>query len=175
MSTSSKKNLNTTQIILIIGFIVLFIVIGVASFFIIKAQKNSSISDSVVPSGNLVIDESNLAEVEEELTARVEKGSFELNMNTIWNFPDGKSASSDAYLANGHANSLPLTFEILLNGTDEIYTSTVIPVGQQIREIVLDKDLDAGVYNAVCMYHLWNEDATEDSSFGVNVILNILE
>ena len=96
-------------------------------------------------------------------------------MNTVWHFQNGKVASSDAYVANGGANKHPISFEILLDGTEEIYSSTVIPLGKQVKEIVLDKNLKAGDYNAVCLYHLWNEDGSESSSCGVDIILSIAE
>ena len=102
------------------------------------------------------------------------EGMFEVNMNTIWTFPNGESASADAYIANGHANKLPISFEIIVD-EEVVYTSTVIPVGNQIKDIVLDKPLDAGSYNAVCMYYLWNEDGTENSNFGVNIQLVVKE
>lgn len=175
MNGQKKKVLNTTQLIIIICFVLLIAAIGIAAFFIIKAQKEYSLADESIPGGNLIVDESNLAEVDAYLSDSVATGMFEVSMNTIWSFPDGKSASTDAYVANSPSNHFPITFEILLDNSDMIYSSTVIPVGNRIKDIVLERDLDAGTYPAVCMYHLWNEDGTEDSSFGVNVTINVLE
>lgn len=159
-----KKRLSKTQIILIIGFICILLAIGIVAFLILHKDDSE---------GNLVIDDSNLEDVESQLSETVKDGMFEVNMNTTWNFPNGTSASSDAYVANGDANTHPISFEVLLDGTDVIYSSTVIPVGKQIKEIILDKDLPAGTYQAVCMYHLLNEDGTESSSCGINISLNI--
>lgn len=172
MNEAKKNRLNTTQKILIVGFLCLIVVIGVAAFFLIKAQNKK---DDAEPkqAGSLVIDESNLADVEEQLEQTVADGMFEINMNTIWHFPDGESASSDAYVANGIANHHPISFDILLDGTEKIYSSSVIPLGKQIKEIILEKDLEAGSYQAQCLYHLWNEDGTESSTFGVNIIIDV--
>lgn len=167
-----KKKLNTTQIILIVGFVCIIVLICVFGFFLINANKENDTEP--VTGGSLVIDESNLEAVKSQFEESVGKGMFEVNMNTVWTFPDGESASSDAYVANGTSNLLPVSFEILVDD-EAVYESTVIPVGNQIKEIVLDKDLDAGNYNAICMYHLWNEDGTEDSSFGVNIQLIVQE
>lgn len=170
-----NKGLTTNQKILIGGFAAIAVVIVIAGFFLYRALNNHE--EPVVSSagGNLVVDESNLTEIEDMLSEAVQDGMFEVNMSTTWNFPDGKSASSDAFLANGTANHYPLTFEVLLDGEEVVYSSTVIPVGNQIKEIKLDKELTAGSYKAVCLYHLWKEDGTENSTFGVDITLNILK
>lgn len=167
---------SNTQIILIVGFVAVIAVICVIGYLIYSSlNKAGAEMPTVGGNSNLVIDESNLAEVEELITQAAAEGTFELNMNTIWNFPDGKSPSSDAYVANGKANSRPVSFEIMVNDTELVYSSTVIPVGSRIKEIKLDTELPAGEYSATCIYHLWNEDGTENSSFGVGIVLNIKE
>lgn len=167
-----KKKLDTTQIILIVGIICILIAICVVGYFLVNGVGGKK--EEPTNTGSLVIDESNLEDVKDQLAKSVEEGMFEVNMNTIWTFPNGESASSDAYVANGTANSLPISFDVLLD-EEVIYSSTVIPVGSRIKEIKLDKALEAGSYNAVCMYHLWNEDGTENSSFGVNIQLTVAE
>lgn len=144
--------------------ICVIVIAGIIAYFLLNKEE-----------GGLVIDDSNLEEVEEILSESVADGMFEINMNTVWHFPNGKSASSDAYVANGNANKHPISFDILIDGTEEVYSSTVIPVGKQIKEIVLDKELQAGDYKAVCFYHLWNEDGTESSSCGVDIVISIAE
>lgn len=173
-NNGKKKGLSTNQIIIIIGFVCLIAVIAAAGFLILQ-KLNTQPAPAVQQSGNLVIDENNLQEVEDALIQEVADGMFEVNMNTEWSFPNGESASTDAYIANGVSNHYPISFEILINDTEVVYSSTVIPVGKQIKEIKLDTPLEAGTYNAVCYYHLWKEDGTENSSFGVNITLNILK
>lgn len=159
-----KEKKNKKKKIIIVAIICTIAVVGIILYFILNKEE-----------GGLVIDDSNLADVEEQLTDSVADGMFEINMNTVWHFPNGKTASSDAYVANGNANKHPFSFEILVDGTEEVYSSSVIPVGKQIKEIVLDKNLKAGDYKAVCFYHLWNEDGTESSSCGVDIVLSIAE
>lgn len=165
MEESVKEKANNKRKILIIVCICLILIIGAFAYFFLNKEKE----------GGLVIDDSNLDDVEEQLTDSVADGMFEINMNTVWHFPNGKSASSDAYVANGGANRHPISFEVLLDGKEQVYSSTVIPLGKQIKEIVLEKELEAGDYNAVCFYHLWNEDGTESSSCGVDIILSVAE
>lgn len=161
------KGLSTNQKIMIGGFAVLIVVVAVAGYLIYQKLNQNTIPAA---GGNLIVDENNLGDIDDLLTESVEDGMFEVNMSTTWLFPDGKSAASDAYLANGAANRYPLTFEIVLN-EETIFSSSVIPVGKQIKDIILDKALAAGTYDAVCMYHLWKEDGTENSSFGVGIKL----
>lgn len=171
---TKKSKLSTTQVILIVGFSLVLIMIVVIGIFLLRPAQEKPESGTAALSGNgLVIDESNLQQVEEMVVNSVKKGMFEVNMNTNWTFADGSQASEDAYVANGASNQLPITFEVLLDGTENIYTSTVIPVGSRIKEIRLEKVLPAGTYNAVCKYHLWNEDGTESSSVGVNITIII--
>lgn len=158
-----KGKSKSTYAILIAAVVVIIALVGVI-IFLLKPKENAT--------GSLVVDASNLEQIKEKINSKEAEGMFEVNMNTIWHFADGSSPSTDAYLANGAANRLPISFEVLLND-EVIYTSTVIPLGNKIKEIVLEKDLDAGTYAAICRYTLWNEDATQDSSFDVNIQLVI--
>lgn len=165
---TEKKGLTTNQKIMIGGFSALIIVIIAAVFIIIRVLNKPE----PVTGGNLVVDETNLTSMSDDLRAQVEDGLFELNMNMIWHFPDGTSASSDAYVANSEVNRYAISFDILVD--DEIlFTSTTIPLGSQIKDITLNKDLSAGTYPAVCRYHLLREDGTENSSVDINVTLEI--
>lgn len=164
MEENQKKGMNKKKKIIIAVVVCVITIAGIIAYFLLNKEE-----------GGLVIDDSNLKEVEETLSESVADGMFEINMNTVWHFPDGKSASSDAYIANGNANKHPVSFDILIDGEEEVYSSTVIPVGKQIKEIVLDKELKAGDYKAVCFYHLLNEDGTESSSCGVDIVISIAE
>lgn len=164
MEENQKKGISKKKKIIIAVAVCVIAIAGIIAYFLLNKEE-----------GGLVIDDSNLEEVEETLSESVADGMFEINMNTVWHFPDGKSASSDAYIANGNANKHPISFDILINGEEEVYSSTVIPVGKQIKEIVLDKELKAGDYKAVCFYHLLNEDGTESSSCGVDIVISIAE
>lgn len=157
------------QGLLIVLLVFMMSVIGVLAYMVLNPKEQDKLSNE-----SLVIDESNLEEVVGTIEEAVEDGMFEVNMNVEWSFPNGESASTDAVVANGTANRCPISFEVIL-GEEVLYTSTIIPVGKQIKDIVLEKDLEPGIYNAVCQYHLWNEDGTEKSRFAVNIQLQILE
>lgn len=168
LPNTTKKGLTTSQKIMIAGFAVLILVIASASVIIYKALQKPA----ETAAGNLIVDESNLSTIGQQLEESIQDGMFEVNMNTTWTFPDALSPSGDAYIANSTANHYPISFDILLGEEQEIiYSSSVIPVGSQIKEIKLDKELEPGTYSAICFYHLWKEDGTENSTFGVNISL----
>lgn len=172
MKTSNTDSVNNTskssKTVLIIGIIL--IVVAVAAIGICIHIMNGG-EDNTAPVGNVVIDESNLEDAVSALDQAVQDGMFELKMNTTWHFPDGKSASSNAYLANVANNNAPIYFEVILDDGSVVYKSTVIPLGSQIKTIKLDKELANGTYSATCQYHLLNDDGSEKSSFGVDLEL----
>lgn len=84
---------------------------------------------------NLVVDTSNLESIVDDMQNKVDDSMFELSMNMVWSFPDGESASSDAYVANAHSNHYAISFEVMINEEDVVFVSDVIPVGNRIKEI----------------------------------------
>lgn len=173
-----KSKLTKTHIILIIGFSVLAVAIGVIGFILLNKDDEKLPVDNTNAAGNFVIDEDNLAEVSSKIEDKVAEGMFECSMNTTWTFPDGKSSSSDAYLANVNSNSKPIYFEVILDDEKKtVYKSSIIPVGSKIKEIKLDDDLSKGTYKATCLYHLMDENAdgtfTEYSKAGFKISLDV--
>lgn len=162
---------NKGKVLMIILFIGMLSTIGVLAYMVLNPKEATVQQEQ---QGSLLIDESNLEEVTDSISEAVKDGMFEVNMSTDWNFQNGEAASTNAVVANGIANKYPISFDVILDD-EVIYTSTIIPVGKQIKEIILDKELDKGTYNAVCLYHLWNEDGTQNSEFGVKIRLIIEE
>ncbi|MDD4113124.1 MAG: hypothetical protein PHC56_08845, partial [Herbinix sp.] len=158
--TEEKKNLTTTHKILIIGFASLIVAVGIVGYIIWNNLNKPApvIVYKAEKIGNYVIDESNFEEIIGDMVKRRDDGMYEVTMNTSWNFSNGTSKSSDAYVANALSNSQPMFFEVFLSDTDElIYTSTVLPVGTKLKELKLDNDLGKGTYPAICKYNLLDE------------------
>ena len=108
--------------------------------------------------------EGNYKQIAEEMESEVQEGYFETYMNTEWTFPDGASETTDAILGNTPNNRKPIRCEVKLADTEEvIFKTDVIPVGAEIPPFKLDKDLDAGTYEAVCETYLLNEE--EDGTY----------
>jgi hypothetical protein len=103
---------------------------------------------------------------------------FECQMSMTWTFADGTSESNDAIVVNSKNNTYPFYFDVTLNDTDElIYSSPVVPVGSQLANIKLDKDLDPGEYKATVMYSLLEDVESQalKSQAGFVITINVYE
>jgi hypothetical protein len=122
-----------------------------------------------------LIDENNVAEIQELIEEKVAKGMFETYMNTTWRFPDGKSASSNAVMGNSGANAYPFWFDVALKDTEEVvYTSSLLPVGTTIKQIVLAEALDKGEYDAIVRIHMVdenNEPLDTNTAFSATIVV----
>lgn len=105
---------------------------------------------------------------------KVDPGMYEVTMNTTWDFKDGDSASSNAYVENSTANSNDVYFDIVRSDTgEEIYSSPIIPIGSHLEDITLDKSLEAGEYACVLTYHLLDENEEEESTLMINLTIRV--
>lgn len=140
-----------------------------------KSQLNDDVPDvsqTVLDRG--FVDESNMDDIMSDLSEKVEEGMFECKMTTIWTFEDAASASPNAYVANVESNRNAIYFDVYEEGTDELlYSSPILPVGSEIRDIKLDKELPMGDYDAVVMYTLVDEDYEEVSTAGFRIKISI--
>jgi hypothetical protein len=166
---NTASGLTTKRIILILGALVIVCAAVIVAIMLLRSTSDISAEQS--PLGNLVIDESNIDAIGAEIEEKVAKGMFETHMNTTWTFPDGESASSNAVMGNAASNNYPFYFTVTLSDTGEIvYTSSLLPVGTVIKEIVLNKDLDKGVYPAVVGINMVDENGEAvENNMGINI------
>jgi len=163
-ASTAAKELTTKKIILIFGSLIIIcaaIIIGI----LLLRDKPEVITPVATPG--------NLADIQGDIQDKVAKGMFMTHMNTTWTFTDGQSASDDAVMGNSSANTYPFWFTVTLSDTDEVvFKSGLLPVGQQLTEIKLDKDLDAGTYPATVNIQMVDENGEElDSNMGFNITL----
>lgn len=162
--TEEEKKKKRKKILIIL--LILFLLIAAAViFWLIRKPKG-------------VITEENYKQIIEDMDNQVQEGYFETYMNTDWTFPDGTSETTDAILGNSPNNKKPIRCEVMLADTEEvIFTTGVLPVGAELPPFKLDKDLDAGTYDAVCMVYLLDEDEdgsyTDYSNAGFNVTITV--
>lgn len=120
----------------------------------------------------VVLTEDNVAEFESE--SAVEDGYYLVTMNTTWEFEDGKSESSNAYVANARENTRTVYFDVFLSDTGEkVYSSPYLPVGAELENIKLEKELPAGAYTAVVTYHLVDEEEKEIDEVSAEVQIHV--
>jgi len=167
---SEQKNVQTPQSQkskkkLIIAIILLIVAIGVVLWLLLHDSKR-----------NVVVTEDNVEQVVKHLDDYTPAGSYEVRMNSTWDFPDGSSPSDNAYVENVVNNTTDVYFDLIMADTGEvILESPVIPRGAHMNKITLDKDLAAGTYDCIVEYHLIDEKQNTLSTVNVGVTINIAQ
>ena len=153
--------------IIIIAFAVLCIALAVCIVLLLQKTKPKELDRGFV-------DESNKDKVMEDMGNKVAEGMFECKMTTSWVFEDGKSESPNAYVANVESNLHTIYFDVYDTATDELlYSSPMLPVGTELNNIKLEKELQKGEYDAVVQYTLVGEENEEVSTVGFNITISV--
>lgn len=166
-----------------IGVIIILVLIGVIVYLVISQKETSqsegarSVSEETIEKRDVVVTADNAEDIVAEMAQQeyIEPGYYETSMTTEWHFPDGKSASSDAYVANVANNTNDIYFDVVLADDENqvIYASPVIPRGGELDQITLDTPLEAGSYDCVLIYHLVDEEQNTISTLRVGVTIQI--
>lgn len=176
-----KKKMSGKQKALIAGAVVIILALVAVIVFLLLPKE-----EPVPLASQRVVTDGNLKAIGDDMAAKIDAATFQTYMNFTWNFPDGKSPSSNAVIGNAAVNNYDFYFEVVLPGDedaaragispgDAIYTSGLIPVAMAMDELTLDKDLPAGEYKAVCYFHLMDEYGEEiDSDLGFNITVRVL-
>lgn len=152
---------------IIIAFVVLCAALVVCIVLLLQKAKPKEIDRGFV-------DESNKDTVMEDMGEKVAEGMFECKMTTSWVFEDGKSESPNAYVANVESNLHTIYFDVYDKATEELlYSSPMIPVGSELTNIKLEKELQKGEYDAVVRYTLVDEDNEEVSTVGFDITISV--
>lgn len=123
---------------------------------------------------NVVVNKDNVDEVLEQLEDPVPAGSYEVKMNSTWNFARGDAPSDNAYVENAEANTNSVYFDVTRTDTDEtIFESPILPVGSHLENITLDSSLPAGTYDCLVTYHLLDENEESVSTVKLTLTINI--
>jgi hypothetical protein len=136
-------------------------------------EEESAVSTG--PLGGIPVTAENVSEIGAQIADQIDRGMFETYYSQTWRFPDGSSPASSFLMGNSANNRYPYYFTLTLTGDDEpVFTSGLIPLGTQLGEIVLDRDLDAGTYSAVANIHMIDEDGAEvPTNMGFEITLVI--
>jgi hypothetical protein len=176
MMSEQEKKQQTGKGILVIGIIAIVVVailVGVIVFLLVKQNTKKEEKRQVL------VTEDNVEEVLEDLEEREEAekvapGYYTVTMWTTWHFKDGSEASYDGYVINIDENTNDVYFDIVMadNEEDVLYSSPIIPIGGRLDEIKLNRDLDPGTYETVCIYNLVDEN--QNSLSQVRVYLTLI-
>lgn len=186
--TNDSKNTTNKAVIIIIVILAVVVIALVAVVAFLLGRGNGNKVNDNNNSGNgteqrqvantesvrLVVDEESASTVMDEMRKEVEEGMFQCKMSMKWTFADGKSESKDAYVANSENNSHPIYFDVYLKDTNElIYSSPVLPVGTDLKDIKLDKELPAGDYKATVMYTLIKDVESQETISQAGFVISI--
>jgi cytoskeletal protein RodZ len=174
---------------LIIGGVVLIVILllVVIILLIARSQNNEQIPEAQpVSAGTVessaedqrsVITAENAEEAVTEMLTGTPKNiptSYTVTQNSDWNFHDGASASTNAYVENDPSNETPVFFDIVVDETGEtVYSSPVLELGAKLESIKLDKELPQGTYPCTMTYHLVDDkqNTLTTVSVGVNLVI----
>ena len=169
----SRKGTNRTLIV--IGALILLALVGVIIALLMLLRRPEP-EPETTPQRTIVVHEDTAQQQIEEIINQtpVESGYYQVSMTTDWQFPDGASPSTNAFVRNRDTNSNDVYFDILMRDTREtIYESPIIPLGNYIDNITLDKDLDPGTYNCIMVYHLVDENQTTLSTLNMGLTITV--
>ncbi len=175
-NVNKKKKKGGLIAVICVSVVIIAVLVGVIIYLLNRNSKSADNEADVDPSRGVVVNEENVQEVLDNLGEPTPPGMYEVVMNSTWNFPSGKEASTDAYVENSTNNSQPVYFDVKLQGTGEtVYDSPILPVGTHLdsKDIKLDKELPAGVYDCILTYHLLGEDEKETSSVKLTLTVRI--
>lgn len=158
------------KILIIVIFAVLIGVIGAlgAVIYQLTNKQNQVQSQKRAVSEGLV--------VEENRDRKASEARFTTDMNMIWTFPSGSDTSNNAEIGNSASNLYECYFEVYLDNEEQtlLYSSPVLPVGSRIDKLKLNQVLPDGSYEAICTYHILDDEDPEQElgtvSFAVSLI-----
>ena len=174
------KNANSggaSRALIIVGALIFAALVGVIVALVMVLNSRPEAAPEEPPrQRTVVVHEDTVEEQVQELINQpaVEPGYYNVSMTMDWVFPDGASPSSNAYVRNRDTNTNDVYFEIQLRDTREtIYESPIIPLGDYIDSVTLDKDLDAGEYRCIIVYHLVDENQREVSTLNMGLTITV--
>lgn len=158
------------KILIIVIFVVLIGVIGALGTVIYQLtnKQNQVQSQERAVSEGLV--------VEENRDRKASEARFTTDMNMIWTFPSGSDTSNNAEIGNSASNLYECYFEVYLDNEEQtlLYSSPVLPVGSRIDELKLNQVLPDGSYEAICTYHILDDEDPEQELGTVSFAVSLM-
>jgi len=174
---SDSKTGGSNKGVIAIAGVVIIALVGVIIYLVMKPtevaeEKTTTAVVDTADGRGIVLTPENVDEV---LHAEpVPQGYFETAMTNEWTFIDGKSSKDDVYVKNETTNAHTFYFELFIDGENEpIYSSPYVPVGSEMPQFELSKQIEKGDYSATLVYHMVDSDNKEISDVSVAVKLHI--
>lgn len=176
----SKETTKTNKGLMIACIVGVIVIAALVCIIIVMMNTKNGISEAenAEEKRPVVITPENAEEVAEQIFNQEEPEGvplhYQVTMNSTWEFEDGKSESENAYVANSKENETAVYFDVVRNDTQEtIYQSPIIPVGEELGNITLDQDLDAGEYECTLTYHLVDDEQNTLTTVNMWVMIQV--
>lgn len=177
--TEPKKG-NGKKVFVIVLILVLVTVVCALGAVVYQLLQKEPVKETIsngVPSGpkrNTIVTMENKDEILSDLNNKVSGGMFEAKMNVEWYFEDSSKPSLNAYVANAVTNGRTIYFDLVDDATGNvIYESPYIPIGAELKNIVLSSKLEKGTHKCTLTYHLIDEKYEDVSTTSVAVTVTV--
>lgn len=155
--------------------VVIIALVGAVIFLVSRPQEQAVKEEEGKRS--VVVSQDNVEEVIQQMEEQefVEPGYYTVSMNNEWHFATGDAVSENAFVENVVNNTNDVYFDIVMEDNEDevIYRSPVLQRGAKLQDIALDKTLDEGSYNCVCIYHLVDENQETVSTLRVTLTVTV--
>ncbi|MBE5831471.1 MAG: hypothetical protein E7306_07005 [Butyrivibrio sp.] len=166
MSSEQKADSpKSVKAVIVAGIaVIIILLIVVIVLLLTRGGKEGKEEPKEEARRNVLVTEENVEEVADDFFNEeyTPPGYFSATMSNVWHFSTGDAVSEDAYVADDSSNSNDIYFDIFLAEDEDennpIYQSPVIPLGGELKNIKLDKELKAGTYDCIMIYHLVDEE-----------------
>lgn len=165
-----KKDKGKKVIILIVLLLLLAVIsaMGAVIYKLANKPEEEPVKVDRKVSEGLVVDG--------QVNQKASEARFTTDMNMVWTFPSGNPASNNAVIGNSTSNSYDLYFEVYLDNEEQtlLYSSPVLPVGKRLDQLVLDQALPDGTYDAICTYHLLDDEDPDQELGAVSFSVTLM-
>ena len=171
-----KQKKGKGKVIIIILLILVIIALAVVIFLLLRKKPEPEAPAAAEAQRGLLVNEENMEQIAEELAQpSTAPQSYDVTMNSTWNFESGSESSTNAYVENATSNQNDVYFDVTLADTGEtILESPIIPVGSHMDSIKLDKNLSKGTYDCIMTYHLLDNEQKSVSTVKLALTINVL-
>lgn len=163
------KKVSASVIIAIVAIIIILVLVIALVYALNREDDRPELGGRAT-----IVTEDNVNDIIASMNEANTDATYTVSMTNEWIFEDGQAPAENFYMKNTENNSRTVYFDLMLRDTDEIiYSSPYIPVGEEMNTITLDKDLDAGDYNVIMVYHLVDDNRAELTTVSVAVEIHI--
>lgn len=144
-------------------------VLGAVIYKLVNKQEEEPEKPERAVSAGLVVDD--------HIDQKAADARFTTDMNMVWTFPSGSAVSNNAIIGNSASNLYECYFEVYLDDEEQtlLYSSPVLPRGKRLDRLELDQVLPDGTYDAICTYHILDDEDGERElgtvSFAVSLMV----